>query len=118
MAIAISAGAWKRRSTKPSRTPFRRPILFQPSSRRRAGAPAVPEAFYSKATIPTLRRRESLSFFRRMKFREERQGIIPALWARMSLRRPVFLLPGRRHAIVAAQGLVAAERDNKKDFEP
>ncbi len=39
MAIAISVGARKRRSTKPSRTPFRRPIRFQSSSRRRAGAP-------------------------------------------------------------------------------
>src|SRR6516164_3294217 len=48
MAIAISEGTWKRRSTKPSRTPFRRPIRFQPSSRRRAGAPAVPDPFIQR----------------------------------------------------------------------
>src|SRR5262249_4491903 len=29
-----------------------------------------------------------------------------------------FLLPGHRHSVVAAHGLVVAERDNKKDFEP
>ena len=26
--------------------------------------------------------------------------------------------PARRHSVVAARGLVVAERDNKKDFEP
>src|SRR5262249_61623555 len=34
--------------------------------------------------------------------------VIPALWARMSLRQPVFLLPGHRHSVVAAHGLVVA----------
>src|SRR5262249_58485749 len=35
--------------------------------------------------------------------------VIPALWARMSLRQPVFLLPGHRHSVVAAHGLVVAD---------
>jgi DNA-directed RNA polymerase sigma subunit (sigma70/sigma32) len=35
MMAMTSAGARKRRSTKPLRTPFRRPIQFQSSSRRR-----------------------------------------------------------------------------------
>src|SRR5262249_4197576 len=120
MAIAISAGARKRRSTKPSRTPFRRPIRFQSSSRRRAGALVVPDSSHSKGAIPTKRPRDSLTFVRRMKFGEERQGIIPALWARMSLRRPVFLLPAHRHrhSVVAAHGLGVAERHKKKGFDP
>src|SRR5215468_10843920 len=37
MALTTSVGARKRHSTKPSRTPFRRPIRFHSSSRRRAG---------------------------------------------------------------------------------
>src|SRR3981081_274381 len=44
MTIAISVGARKTRSTKLSRTPFRRPIRFQSSSRRRAAAPVVSES--------------------------------------------------------------------------
>ena len=34
------------RSTRPSRTPFQHPIRFQSSSRRRAGAPIVPDPFH------------------------------------------------------------------------
>src|SRR6516165_2467571 len=113
MAIAISAGTWKRRSTKPSRTPFRRPIRFQPSSRRRAGAPAVPDPFiqrgrYDPKAPGIIKFFQANEVLRREK-REERQGIIPALWARMSLRQPVFFLPGHRHSVVAAHGLVVAE---------
>jgi hypothetical protein len=52
MAVAISVGARKRRSTKPSRTPFRRPIRFQSSSRRRAGAPVVPDPSHSQGALP------------------------------------------------------------------
>ena len=51
MAIATSVGARKRRSTKPSRTPFRRPIRFQSSSPRRVGAPVVPDLSHSKGAI-------------------------------------------------------------------
>src|SRR5438132_4205593 len=46
IATRASAGARKRRSTRPSRTPFQHPIRFQSSSRRRAGAPIVPDPFH------------------------------------------------------------------------
>ena len=36
----------------------------------------------------------------------------------MSLRRSVIPFPAQRHSVVDAHGLVVAERDNKKDFEP
>src|SRR5205823_12211461 len=51
--MAISVGARKRRSTKPSRTPFPRPIRFQSSSRRRVGAPVVPDLKTQKMPVPS-----------------------------------------------------------------
>src|SRR5262245_11202549 len=51
MATAISVGTRKRRWTTPSRTPCRRPIRFQSSSRRRAGAPVIPDPSHSKDAI-------------------------------------------------------------------
>src|SRR5713226_1256200 len=54
MAIATSVAARKRRSTKPLRTPVRRPIRFQSSSRRRAGAPVDPDPFHSKVATPRI----------------------------------------------------------------
>jgi hypothetical protein len=41
---------------------------FSRAADQRAGAPVVPDRFHPKGAIPTQRRRESLSFFRRMKF--------------------------------------------------
>jgi hypothetical protein len=52
--IATSVGARRRRSTKPSRTPFRRPIRFQSSSRRRAGTPVVPDPSHSQGALPRI----------------------------------------------------------------
>jgi hypothetical protein len=54
MAIAISVGARNRRSTKPSRTPFRRPIRFQSSSRWRAGRNCRSCPLLFKGAIPRI----------------------------------------------------------------
>jgi hypothetical protein len=43
--------ARRKRSTKPSRTPSRRPIQFQSSSRRRPGALVVPEPSFKGAIL-------------------------------------------------------------------
>ena len=74
MAIAISVGARKRRSTKPSRTPFRRPTRFQSNNRRRAGAPVVPDPF------------------QRARYRPKGSGIIKFFQANEVLRRHRHLL--------------------------
>src|SRR5258708_17634463 len=131
MAIAISVTARKRRSTKPSRTPFRRPIRFQSSSRRRAGAPVVPELKTQKNAcafsnlhpsqetddFPTQRRRESLSFLGERSFEKRyRASYLPfgrgcRCGGPYSLSRPWTLCRG--YARAGRGG-----RDNKKDFEP
>ena len=101
----------------PSRTPFRRPIRFQSNNRRRAGAPVVPDPF------------------QRARYRPKGSGIIKFFQANEVLRRETGYhtcplgadvaaaarIPScraHRHSVVAAHGLVVAERDNKKDFEP
>src|SRR5262245_42126285 len=116
MARAISVGVRKRRSTKPSRTPFRRPIRFQSSSRPRAGAPLVPDpSFKGRDTHP--KAPGIIKFFSGQRSFEKRDRVsyLP-LGAGSRCGGPYSPFAAHRHSV--AHGLVAAERDNKKDFEP
>src|SRR5215831_9627871 len=99
MARAISVGARKRRSTKPSRTPFRRPIRFQSSSRPNPKAPGIIKFFQANEVLR----------------RETGYHTCP-LGAGSRCGGPYSPFAAHRHSV--AHGLVAAERDNKKDIEP
>src|SRR5262249_46595987 len=116
MAMAISVGARKRRSTKPSRTPFRRPIRFQPSSRRRAGAPVVSDPFHSQGAS---RPKAPGSFFKAKEVLRRETGYCTCpLGADVAVAARIPTFPPHRHSVVPARGLVVAERTIKKDFEP
>src|SRR5215831_2687982 len=116
MARAISVGARKRRSTKPSRTPFRRPIRFQSSSRPRAGALLVPDpSFKGRDTHP--KAPGIIKFFQANEVLRRETGYHTCpLGAGSRCGGPYSPFAAHRHSV--AHGLVAAERDNKKDIEP
>ena len=110
-----SAGARKRRSTRPSRTPFQHPIRFQSSSRRRAGAPVVPDPFHSRSAHPP--NVFSNSGFRcqalRYRGRSRRQ---PSRSAGMGEAQ--FLGDRNEIAVARLEGELAAGRDRGGDGSP
>src|SRR5262249_4990083 len=126
MALAISVGARKRRSTKPSRTPFRRPIPFQSSSRRRAGAPVVPDLKTWKMPVPS----QNFIHVRKLVISDPTAPeIIKFSQANEVLRRETGYhtcplgaavaaahspFPARHSVVAARRRRVAAERDNKR----
>src|SRR5215470_2402614 len=118
-----SVGARNRGSTKPSRTPFRRPIPFQSSSRRRAGAPVVPDLmpvpsqnFMDLRSCGDFRPkgdRESFKFSQANEVLRRETGYHTCpLGAAVAAAHSPF--PARHSVVAARRRRVAAERDNKR----